>query len=303
MSSLSPIILFVYDRLSHTKKTIEALQNNELATESELFIFSDAAKTKENQESVENIRHYIQTIDGFKKITVIKRDKNWGLANSIIDGVTQIINKYHRVIVLEDDLVTSPQFLNYMNDALDFYKEKKGVWHISAWNYPMDESNLNDTFLWRIMNCWGWATWSDRWKFFNKNPEELISSFSKEDINKFSLDNSSDFWKQVIANNNGISNTWAIFWYATIFMQKGLCLNPALTYVSNIGRDGSGTNSVPITNNFDEKLNVKKIILFENDISENKNAIQQVYTFFLNKKKITLKRIMNKFIRVILSIR
>ena len=147
INQLSPIVLFVYNRPWHTQQTVEALQKNELAKESELFIYSDAAKSKEAEKSVNEVRKYIQTIIGFKKVIIIKREKNWGLADSIIDGVTKIVNEYGKIIVLEDDLVTSPYFLKFMNEALVFYKDKEKVWHISGWNYPIETNKLDDVFL------------------------------------------------------------------------------------------------------------------------------------------------------------
>ena len=145
-------------------------------------------------EKVDEVREYIDSIDGFKKVTVIKREKNWGLANSIIDGVTKIVNDYGKIIVLEDDLVTSPYFLKFMNEALDFYQEEKEVWHISGWNYPIEIDGLNDVFLWRTMNCWGWATWANRWENFEKNTGHLIKEFSKSDIKRFNIDGYQNFW-------------------------------------------------------------------------------------------------------------
>ena len=124
MNKLAPVVLFVYNRPEHTKQTVEALQKNELAIKSELFIYSDAPKNIGVKEKIDEVRKYIKSINGFKKVTVIKREKNWGLAASIIDGVTKIVNEYGKVIVLEDDLVTSPYFLKFMNDALEFYKKK-----------------------------------------------------------------------------------------------------------------------------------------------------------------------------------
>ena len=159
---LSPIVLFVYNRPWHTKQTVEALQKNELAKESELFIYSDEAKNKDVRKSVDEVREYIGKIDGFKKVTIIKREKNWGLANSIIDGVTKTVNEYGKIIVLEDDLITSPYFLKFMNEALEFYKEEQKVWHISGWSYPINTNNIDDVFFLRVMNCWGWATWADK---------------------------------------------------------------------------------------------------------------------------------------------
>lgn len=125
-TNLAPIVLFVYKRLDHLRKTIKALQNNELANESELFIYSDAGNNINSQNKVNEVRNYIQDIEGFKKVTIFQRKKNLGLANSIIKGVTDVINDFGKVIVLEDDLVTSKYFLRYMNDALNIYKKKKG---------------------------------------------------------------------------------------------------------------------------------------------------------------------------------
>ena len=200
---LAPIVLFVYNRPSHTQQTVEALQKNELASQSELFIYSDEAKNEDARKSVDEVRSYIDNIDGFKKVMIIERDKNWGLANSIIDGVTKIVNEYGKIIVLEDDLVTSPYFLRFMNDALEFYKDEKKVWHVSGWNYPIETEDLGDVFLWRLMNCWGWATWSDRWSYYEKDTDKVINEFTKEDINRFNLDGAENFFSQVTTNKKG----------------------------------------------------------------------------------------------------
>lgn len=241
-NDLAPIVLFVYNRPWHTQQTVEALQKNQLAKDSELFIYSDAAKNESVKLAVDEVRRYIKSINGFRKVTIIERDKNWGLADSIIDGVTTIVNKLGKIIVLEDDLVTSPYFLTFMNEALDFYKFEEKVWHISGWNYPVEIEEIADAFLWRVMNCWGWATWADRWQYFEKDTGKIIDEFKKEDIKSFNLEGVEDFFSQVIANKNNQINTWAIFWYASIFKSKGLCLNPVKTLVDNIGHDGTGVH-------------------------------------------------------------
>jgi FkbM family methyltransferase len=240
---LAPIVLFTYNRLWHTQQTIKALQKNELANESELFIYSDGAKSEEGIKKINEVRGYIKSIDGFKNIKIIERDKNWGLADNIIDGVTDIVNKYGKIIVLEDDLVTSRYFLKFMNDALDFYENKNEVWHISGWTYPIESKDLQETFLWRVMNCWGWATWKNRWIYYKKDTKELLRTFSKEDIYRFNLDGIYDFWSQVIANDEERINTWAIYWYATIFKKQGLCLNPATPLLRNTGFTKDGTHT------------------------------------------------------------
>jgi GT2 family glycosyltransferase len=137
--NLAPIVLFVYNRLQHTRQTIDALRNNDLAKDSELFIYSDGAINKGAASEVNKVRHLIFGMSGFKKVTIIERDRNWGLAASIIDGVTQVIGQYGRVIVLEDDLVTSPYFLRYMNEALDLYQNEHQVISIVGYKFPFGE--------------------------------------------------------------------------------------------------------------------------------------------------------------------
>lgn len=295
---LAPLVLFVYNRPEHTKQTVEALQKNELASESELFIYSDEAKNEDARKSVDEVRNYIDGISGFKKITVIKREKNWGLANSIIDGVTKIVNEYEKIIVLEDDLVTSPYFLKFMNEALEFYENEERVWHVSGWNYPMETDGLDDVFLWRLMNCWGWATWADRWKYYEKDVDKTINEFTKEDIKRFDIDGAENFFRQVVSNHEKKINTWAIFWYATIFKKDGLCLNPSQSFVKNIGNDSSGTHCGS-TDIFKGNISLLQQIKFNQNITENKIAIENLKLFYKNSKKSILERIINKIKRLI----
>ncbi|MDY0321742.1 MAG: glycosyltransferase [Arcobacteraceae bacterium] len=304
--NLASIVLFTYNRLWHTQQMLEALQKNELAEDSELFIFSDGGKDEESWGKVNEVRQYLKTISGFKNITIIEQEKNLGLADSIISGVTDIIAKYGKVIVLEDDIVTSPYFLNFMNDALNIYEEEKKVWHISGWNYPISNENLNDTFLWRTMNCWGWATWEDRWNNYEKNPAKLIETFTQQEISTFNLDGAINFWEQVIKNNNAQMNTWAIFWYATIFRNNGLCLNPTISFVENIGFDGTGTNT-GVRDNYSSKLfHQNYSINFESNLIENKTATDRIKLFFRENNRENknlsfarnLDRVINLFIKL-----
>ena len=294
VTTLAPIVLFVYNRLDHTQKTVQALLDNQLADKSTIFIFSDGAKDNKERYKVNQVREYIKTIDGFKKINIINRDKNYGLADSIIDGVTKIISEFDKVIVLEDDLVSSPFFLKYMNEALDHFKDIKDVYHISGWNYPFYNDQLGDVFLWRLMNCWGWATWADRWSLYKKNTEEIISEFTSNDIKRFNIDGAEDFWGQILANKDGKINTWAIFWYATIYKNGGLCVNPSKSFITNIGHDQSGTHCTRTTEYLSE-LCMNKNLDFDIDISESVAAIEEVKNFYKNNKKNIFQRIINKF--------
>lgn len=294
--SYAPIVLFVYNRLPHTKKTIEALQANNLASESQLVIYSDAAKTPEQTKAVTDVRVYLRTITGFSSVQIIERDVNWGLAASIIDGVSCVCAQYGRAIVLEDDIVTSPHFLAFMNSALDYYHDKREVWHISGWNYPIITEELNSSFLWRMMNCWGWATWSDRWIHFEKNPEKLVKSWSKEKIKSFNVDGFIENWQQIRANYEGKLDTWAIFWYATIFDHNGLCLNPSKSFVQNIGHDGTGQNC-GTTMLYTHSELASDLCDFPTNIEESKLALSRIKAFSESMKLSFNQRLLNKLNR------
>lgn len=299
--NLAPIILFVYNRPWHTRQTVEALQANDLANQSDLIIFSDAPKNEDAVEQVSLVREYIKTVLGFNSVRIVERKENWGLAKSIIEGVTETVNQYGKVIVLEDDIVTSPAFLQFMNQALEFYEKDKKVWHISGWSYPIETHDLGDVFFWRVMNCWGWATWADRWSHFDKDPQRLISEWSVDKKRQFDLDNSGIFWPQVKANAASKLNTWAIFWYSTIFENDGLCLNPVVSYVDNIGHDGSGTNCGDNKDSFSVVLGDNLKIQFPSVIVESDTAINRVSDFYKKQKKAFLVRAVNKLSRMTLG--
>src|SRR5690554_3717280 len=294
IEKLAPIALFTYNRLDHSRKTIEALKANELAKETVLYIFSDGAKTEKDQTVVEELRTYFKTIKGFKKVEVIERKQNYGFAKSIIEGVTVTVNKHGKLIVLEDDVVCSPTFLSYMNEALTFYEKEKTVWHISAWTPGINDKRLPEYFFWRTMNCsGGWGTWSDRWQHFDNNIDQTIHSFTAIDKFKFSYAGIANFWRQIIGNKKGRINTWAIFWYATIFKNNGLCLTPKMSFATNIGFDGSGehTTSKHAYKN-ERKLNSIGEFNFKNlDLKESSLAIQKAYRFYILEKANKLCRL------------
>lgn len=303
--TLAPIALFVFARPEHTRRTLEALVANPLAGQSDLVIYADAARNEHDAAQVEVVRDLVHAITGFRSITVIERETNYGLARNIIEGVTEACIRYGRVIVLEDDIVTSPYFLTFMNAALDRYADEPRVWHISGWNYPIDPEGLGDAFFWRVMNCWGWATWSDRWAFFKKNPRYLVESWDKEKIKRFNLDGAYDFWSQITANQKGKLNTWAVFWYATIFENNGLCLNSAQSLVRNIGHDGSGENcggSDPFSvSHFGERFNNLPDCKEKEENGELVLAVQRIKAFYDHMRPSVSHRIVRRIKKFITS--
>lgn len=240
MKNLAPIALFVYKRPWHTQRTLESLAANEGASESELFIFCDGPKRPEDAKAVEDVRELVRSRQWCGKVNIIERDKNLGLANSIISGVTELCNKYGRVIVLEDDLVLSPYFLNFMNDALVCYENEDTIMHVSGYVYPV--GNIpGDTFFFRVPMCWGWATWKRAWRYFKKDIA-VMKSFDRKMRRKFSIGNSYHYWVQLELNKKGKIDSWFVFWYAAMFLRGGLALFPARSLVKNIGFDGTGTH-------------------------------------------------------------
>ena len=243
MQKLAPIALFVYNRPDHTRRTLSYLQKNILADESRLFIFADAAKTPADQAKVDEVQQVIADVSGFKSVKIIARQQNLGLANSIIAGVTKLVNEYGRVIVFEDDLLSSPYTLEYFNEALDRYQHEEKLMHIGAYMYDLKDKTLPQTFLFRAATSWGWATWDRAWKYFEPDIDTLMVQFDREKISRFSREGTMNFWKPMRGFKAGKNNSWAIRWYASIFLKGGLTLNPSQSLVHNIGNDGSGTHS------------------------------------------------------------
>lgn len=238
----APILLFVYNRPEHTRRVIESLKANAEAADSELFIYADQARSETDIQQVSEVRRLIHSTDGFKQVTVIEREKNWGLARNVIDGVTTQVNAHGRVIVLEDDLVVAPHFLRFMNDALEMYKDEEKIGHIQACDFTKDPS-LPDTFLIRWTGSWGWATWERAWKHFNPDGKELLSQLEERHLTRyFDFNGNYPFTRMLRRQIAGKNNSWAIRWNASLFLDGILSLNVGKSLVQNTGFDGSGTN-------------------------------------------------------------
>lgn len=277
--STAPIALFVYNRPEHTRKTVEALQKNLLAKESDIFIFSDGPKGKEMIDKIYEVRKYLKTITGFRLINIIERKENLGLANSIIGGVTEIINKFGKVVVLEDDLVTSPYFLEYMNEGLDLYKDDQKVSSIHGYIYPV-KKHLPETFFLRGADCWGWATWKRVWDLFEPDGKKLLKELEKQNlIEKFNMDGSFNYSGMLERQIEGKNNSWAIRWHAEMFILNKLTLYPGISLVQNIGQDESGTHKGNSTRQevtlSERKIKIKNVPLKE-DVKARKIIIQHL---------------------------
>ncbi len=277
---LAPIILFVYNRPWHTKQTLEALMLNDYADQSTLYIYCDGPKfdaSQENLKSIEEVRTVIREKKWCKEVIIIERECNLGLAANIIAGVTEIVNKHGKIIVLEDDIKIEKGFLKYMNQSLNFFENNKIVFHINGFN---NETNLQfllrKSYFLKFMSCWGWATWKDRWDkiILDHNHFYELLMDSSETLSDYNYDNILNFHKQLEMNINNEIKTWAILWFSTVYFNKGLCLTPKFSFVNNIGMDGTGVhcgansnynksyskNNV-IPKNYLKRINIKELRL------------------------------------------
>lgn len=260
----APVCLFTYNRLEETRDTVNALRDNVLATESELFIFSDGWKNEANKQDVLKVRKYLKTITCFKSITIIERSANFGLAKSIIEGVSEVIERYGKVIVLEDDLLTSNNFLLFMNHALDYYACNNRVWSVSGFsfpfNYPVDY-HFDAAFGVRA-SSWGWATWADRWGAVDWDVSDY-DTFMKDKQKKkgFNL-GGSDLCKMLNDQMTGKINSWAIRFCYSQFKHNAFDIFPKISKVKNIGFSNEATHTAGMSSRFDTILDETEAVDF-----------------------------------------
>jgi len=240
--SNAPIALFVYNRPDHTRRTVDSLRQNKLSEASDLIVFSDAPKSEAHAEKVREVREYVRTIDGFKSLLIVERNSNYGLARSIIEGVTEIVEKYGRIIVLEDDMVTSAYFLSYMNDALMRYANDERVVCIHGYMFPIEQP-LPEAFFLPGADCWGWATWRRGWACFNPDGQFLLDELKRRKLaSEFDYHGAYPFSKMLEGQIRGDNDSWAVRWHASAFLAGKLTLHPGRSLVRNIGNDRSGTH-------------------------------------------------------------
>ena len=252
---LAPIVLFTFNRLEHTKKTIEYLRKNALANESDLYIFSDGPRNSNEAKKVEKVREFLESVDGFKSVNIIKEESNKGLAKSVIGGVTDIISRYKKVIVLEDDLVTSPNFIAYMNDALDLYKERKDIWSIAGYSPNINIPNQYDKEVYLVgrASSWGWATWEDRWILNDWDIKDYNSFKNNRQEKKSFNTRGTDMAPMLEDQMKGRIDSWAVRWVYNQFKNNMLSVYPTKSLVRNVGNDLSGTHTA-ITDKYEVEL-------------------------------------------------
>ncbi len=246
VNNVAPVCFFTYNRVEETIKSISALRENFLALETDLYIFSDGPRSHKDLRSINKIRSFLKTITGFRSIQIFESDENKGLAISVIEGTSKIIKEFDKVIVLEDDLVTSRNFLDFMNQALDFYQNNKNVYSISG--YTLDLPSLKNDFLKDYyfslrMSSWGWGTWSDRWNGVDWN----VESYKNFKYNLYSqykfAKGGSDLPRMLRKQMLGRIDSWAIRFCYSQFIHNGATVYPAISKLESIGFGNEATHT------------------------------------------------------------
>ena len=278
---LSPIVIFVYKRPDHLKKTINSLKNCKLSSQSDLIIYSDSFISDLEKKLVKNVRDYCKKISGFKSVKIIERKKNTGMSKNIILGVKETLKKHKKGIFLEDDLLLDKYFLEYMNYYLKIYEKNHKVISIHGYSYPT-KLKLPDYFFLKGADCWGWATWQRGWKIYNNNSNYLQKKIKQKKLIKdFNFNNSYNYFNLLKKNSVKKNLSWAINWYASAFSLDRLTLYPGNSLVHNLGNDLSGTNCKN-TKVFNVKLKNRRLNLRPLEIKESSYAKKQFESFFLS---------------------
>jgi len=244
MPRRAPIVLFTFNRPEHTRRTLEALAANDLASESHLTVYCDGPRRAEDVAAVDTTRAVVRAASGFASVQVVARDANMGLARSVISGVTTALEANDSVIVLEDDMLTSPSFLRFMNDGLTLYRDEDRV--IAVCGYvPQLEREMPDTFFLPGTHCWGWGTWRRGWALFEPDPAKLRDAIVERDrIYEFDVQDAEPLTMllQRSALGDPKIDSWALRWLGSAILHDKLTLYPGRSLLANTGFDGSGTH-------------------------------------------------------------
>ena len=274
------------------------MQRNPLAVDSDLYIFSDGPK-KGDEEKIEEIREYIKNLNGFKSVNIIEREINYGLANSVISGVTEIIERYKSVIVLEDDIVTAPNFLSYMNKCLSFYGKSHKIESVTGYRFPFNLplSYKEDLFLYYRPSSWGWGTWSDRWEGVDWKIENYKEIKRDLEFKNTFIRGGEDLLLMLDNQMNGYIDSWAIRWCYHHYKKDTYSLYPTKSLVKNIGMDYSGTHCKP-----NKKFNTidkmkKKDFIMTTDIELSQDVILNLSKFFEISKFEIIKNTVKNWMR------
>jgi hypothetical protein len=292
LDKLAPIILFVYNRPEHTKRTVESLIKNFLVNNSKLFIYSDGPKSDKDLKNVQEVRNYIRTINGFDKIEIFEREKNLGLANSVISGVSEVIESYGKVIVLEDDMISSPYFLKFMNEVLNIFENEQRIFSVTGYTFPIKIPELYKfpIYLSPRSSSWGWGTWKNRWERADWRVKDF-QYFINDKSQVESFNRGGDDLTRMLQNSiSGKIDSWSVKWTFTHFLNNAYCVYPVKSRIRNIGADRSGVHTGK-TKKFDAELELNDVELSEI------RTLQPDQEILINFRKFFKKNLLNSVIQ------
>ncbi|MFT6095931.1 MAG: FkbM family methyltransferase [Nonlabens sp.] len=297
--NIAPIVLFVYNRPEHTRKTLEALRLNDLASESILYIYADGAKqnaSKTQLEAVAATRKVIKEQLWCGDVVLIESQENKGLANSVISGVTDVIEKHKKVIVLEDDIIVNSGFLRYMNTSLHLYEKEGSVFGVSGYKFESNRIIKDKTYFLPVMSSWGYGTWKDRWEKIDFDSKSLLQKVLDRDLMGKMKFGKFNFYDMLQQQANGIIDSWAVRFYTSMIIQNGLFLFPKESLLTNIGFDGSGVHCDNASSPLFETITALNIEKIEVKVEK---RILNLFKVSKNKKQSILKGFREKIKRVI----
>ncbi len=267
----APIAIFAYNRPTHTTRLIEALKENPEFAQSTVTIYCDGPKKPEHADSVEATRRVVrEAAPAHAKI--IERDNNFGLAKSIITGVSENVEEHGRVIIMEDDLVPTSGALGFLNAGLERYVNEDMVMHVSAYMFPVSGA-LPQSFFYREATCWGWGTWKRAWDHFEPDAGKLLKMVDERDMRyEFDVDDTMFFYEMLKRQRDGSLDSWAIRWYTSMFLRSGLALHPGRSYIENLGFDGSGIHC-NVDDRFIVSPTTEPVTKWPSDIEESPEAV------------------------------
>jgi hypothetical protein len=304
---LAPIVLFTYNRAQHTKQTLKALMSNNLASESTLYIYCDGPKKNASEadlEKIHQVREIVKKEQWCQTVHIIESVKNQGLATSIRTGVTDIVKKHGKVIVMEDDLLTSSAFLTYMNKALNYYETRKSVFSISAYCLPPNKFQIPDDYNYDVFvglrnSSWGWATWSDRWQQVDWEVSVFNEMRSNPQIKEAFNRRGDDVFEMLEMQQSGKLDIWSIQFTVAHFKNHAVSIIPTVSYVDNIGFDGTGENCGTTEALRNTYLSENEDIRFIDILYEDKILTNAFYNVFHRKKRPLWKKAINRLSRLL----
>ena len=272
----APIAIFAYNRPFHLQNLLISLLKNSEVEDSEVNIFVDGYKTSEDARLVKEVLEVISMFGSQIELKLHKSDTNRGLSASILGGIDHVLELHDSIIVLEDDLLVSGNFLKYCNDGLVRFEKNKKIASLQGYS-PIRMPDENGTYLIKGADCWGWATWKDRWDSMERNSARLVAHFEANRMfGEFDLKGSFPYSKMLRRQSRMEVDSWAIRWHASMFAQNRMSVYPNRTLVANLGFDGSGTHGFnPLVSRDYEEFTHRGDFVFpaDNQILESKKAL------------------------------